>query len=241
MRRGRSGIRRGHREMVETTLDRIAARNAGVVVHHGGGESGTSGQAICFDGPFRGTLGDSNVAKAFACRSAECGSAASRARVRAMRGLRGGHRACSADVILATGQCIFRGIGSHARRKCWRRIHAALFAGILRIGSRAIGHDVGAVFLYIGGAASATSACSARAAAGAAGAAGAACFGAAGAARPVCFLGVTTDDDGSRCEQDAYEKNASFGHPTMIAQFRFGRQVAFQREVDLRTPDEPFK
>ncbi len=118
MRRGGRGIRRGYGEVVHTTLDGVHARERGVVRHHVAGKGGASGRASRLVGPFRGTLGNRNVAESVADFAAEHISAASRARVGAMRHLVGRHHACCADVILATAQGIAHGIGGRACRIC---------------------------------------------------------------------------------------------------------------------------
>lgn len=133
----------------------------------------------------------------------------------------------SASVIGAAAKSITLGIRLHAGRQCCGGIFAAIRARILRIGSGAIGHDVRAVFVYTGhGTTGAGGGARARAARAALTAAAAAAARRAGAGIAFRVITAADGENGGGCEQETYEKNASFGHAPMIARFRFGRQVA---------------
>lgn len=114
MRCGRSCIRRGNREVVQTALGGIATGDGDVVIHHRSGEFLAFGHASGLVGPFHFTRVDGDIAEAFAEVSAECRSAARGACVHAMRGriLR-----CCARVINAAAEGIALGIRIGSRRE----------------------------------------------------------------------------------------------------------------------------
>lgn len=142
VRRGRSCVGRSNGEVVQAAFDRITGRKRRVVAAHRVRKGGTSRHTSGLVGPFGGAGLDRKVAEAFANGST---SAIARGTgVRAM-GHRISHR--GTRVIKAATHRVSGHIRVHACRKCSCSCGTACIVRILRIGARAVGLHVGAVFL----------------------------------------------------------------------------------------------
>jgi hypothetical protein len=142
MRRGRSHALRGNGEVVETALDIVATGERRVVGHHCARyERATGGTRSCW--PFRWANGGRNVTEAFARGS----SAHATTRGSSMRAMHVGRALGSTGVVDATAERIAGRIGIFAFHEIDRPGHTAFLARPLRIGARAVGHDVRAVFV----------------------------------------------------------------------------------------------
>lgn len=142
VRRGRSCVRGGNGEVVQAAFERIARRKGRVVAAHCIREEHTRCHTKGLVGPIRGAGLDGNVTETFATSATS--AIARRTRVRAMRRR---IAQCSARVIDAAAERIAGHIGIHTRGECGGRCSTARIIRILRIGGRAVGLHVGAVFL----------------------------------------------------------------------------------------------
>lgn len=229
MRRGRSCVRRRNGEMVQAAFDRIARCKGRVVAAHRIWEEHTSRHACGLVGPVRGAGLDGNVTETFANRATK--AVARRTCVHTM-GVWVAHRLGSGGtgMVNTTAKRISRRIGIHARRESSRGRGTARVIRILRIGARAVGLHVGAVFLCCGHHAAPT--CTSSTAAGTAGTA----FARAGRRSRtggVTGFGFFTADgkQGRKTKAEAYEKNTGFSHSSKVARICFRRQVQMRREI----------
>lgn len=208
------GALRSNREVIQTAFDRVAARVRRVVAHPVAGDGRTPCHTNGLVGPLSRTDRNGDVAEALTSVSAEIHPSACRSSMHAMRGR---IRSSCRRVIRAASECIAHRISGHPGRKRRRGSHTAIHTRVLLLrSSRAIGHDCIAIRLCRGhrpAAPARTAGSTARAATATGGTADITGTGRTRrTGRRLRIVTASERQNGSRTEQEAYEKNAGFGH-----------------------------